>query len=447
MTRGKGKHLGKESREVIEEGIRDGDSARRISAKVGASPSTVTREVKANRTVREPARRPGARLAIRCAHFRACDRVGTACGRCGTRVTRCKDCRTHSCIESCPEFEPAMCPTTESWPYVCPPKCAKRAHCGYPKCEYRAEDAQRASASRASDSRSGIDLTDDELAELDSVVTPLVRQGQSFEAIAASHDGLGVCVRTLYNYQEAGALSCASLELPRKAKVKTKKRRRGEPKGRDRVDRAGRTYDDFRALPIEDQANVCQGDSVVGFAHNSMDILSLMPVARKFQLYLLKGHGDTAEVVACLDAIELAMGSREAFRAVFDPLLLDRGVEFDDWAGIERSALEPGGRRCRVYYCDPMESNQKSECERNHEQLRRILPKRRTDMDALSAEDVATCCSHVNSYPLESLGGRCPFDALGEVLPPEALALLGIVRVPASEVVLRPSLMRHAVVQ
>ena len=42
------------------------------------------------------------------------------------------------------------------------------------------------------------------------------------------------------------------------------------------------------------------------------------------------------------------MGSREAFERVFGVLLVDRGVEFDDWAGMERSCLEVGARRCRV---------------------------------------------------------------------------------------------------
>ena len=114
---------------------------------------------------------------------------------------------------------------------------------------------------------------------------------------------------------------------------------------------------------------------------------------------------------------------------------------------MERSCLEPGGRRCRVFYCDAMDSNQKSECERNHEQLRRILPKGRTDMDLLSAADVAECCSHVNSYPLARLGGLCPLDVLGALVPPSALGALGIRRVPPDEVVLRPWLMRHAVEQ
>ena len=51
---------------------------------------------------------------------------------------------------------------------------------------------------------------------------------------------------------------------------------------------------------------------------------------------------------------------------------------------MERSCLVEGARRDRVFYCDAMQSSQKARAERNHERLRRILPKGRSDFDALS---------------------------------------------------------------
>ena len=49
-------------------------------------------------------------------------------------------------------------------------------------------------------------------------------------------------------------------------------------------------------------------------------------------------------------------------------------------AALERSCLDPAKKRCRVYYCDPQSPGQKGRCERNHEELRRILPKGRTEL-------------------------------------------------------------------
>ena len=80
-------------------------------------------------------------------------------------------------------------------------------------------------------------------------------------------------------------------------------------------------------------------------------------------------------------------------------ILTDRGSEFSDPLAIERSCLEPGKRRCRVFYCDPLAPGQKGACERNHSELRRILPKGRSDFDAPTCADLAVAASHVNSYP------------------------------------------------
>ena len=45
-----GKHLTFENREVVEQGIKDGDSASRIARRLRVAASTVTREAKAHRT-------------------------------------------------------------------------------------------------------------------------------------------------------------------------------------------------------------------------------------------------------------------------------------------------------------------------------------------------------------------------------------------------------------
>jgi IS30 family transposase len=448
MSKNKGRHLTKEDRGAIEAGLYDNDSARRIARCIGVSASTVTREVKANRTLREKKSAHDARLALRCIRYKDCQASGSACEKCSTKLTTCKHCKMRSCIDTCPDFVRTMCPTTQSWPFICPKNCPKKAWCGYPRCSYSAADADSAYRLRLSCTREGINVTPEELKAMDELITPLVRQGQSFEAIWATHaEELPVGVRTAYNYQSTGILSTANIELPRKVRMKKRKDKDKDKATSDRIDRSGRTFADFQALPLTDQARVVQGDSVEGYRENRQDVLSLHFVARAFQLYLPKKHADAAATVACLDVIERMLGSRDAFEAALGIMLLDRGVEFDDWVGMERSCLEPGRARCRVFYCDPMATNQKSQAERNHEQLRRILPKGRSDFDALSAWDVATCCSHVNSYPSAGRGGKCPFELLGDLLSQELLDGLGIVRMAPDEVVLKPSLITHAVVQ
>lgn len=65
----------------------------------------------------------------------------------------------------------------------------------------------------------------------------------------------------------------------------------------------------------------------------------------------------------------------------------------------------------------------------------------------LTCSDVAECCSHVNSYPLPKHGGRCGFELVGDLLEEGALETLGLERVAPDDVVMRPSLMEHAVEQ
>lgn len=128
-------------------------------------------------------------------------------------------------------------------------------------------------------------------------------------------------------------------------------------------------------------------------------------------------------------------------------LLPGRGAGPGGFEGLGRSMLEPGRRRCRVFWRDPQEPNQKPECERSHEQLGRILPKRHADMDAPTDAGAAPACSHASSCPLAGMQDICPFGELGELAPAAALARPGVVRLPPDEVVLKPPLLRHAYVK
>ena len=450
MPESKGKHLDKDDRHVIEDGIRDGLSAREIARRLKVSPTTVTREVLTNRTVRPPKRKDMS-ASKRCAKFHDCQRHKDVCEVClaDRRTLSCRRCRTVKCFDHCDELELRMCKKTQSWPYVCMCYTYDRDGCALPKCRYSATEADAASLARRADPRKGISVSPDELERMVETIGPLVRQGQSLEAIWMVHgDEFPVTSRTFYNYIEAGIVDIVNLELPRKVRYKDRKRKkRGDGTPRDRIDRTGRLYGDFLALPEEERLSAVQVDTVLGYRRNSKRILSIHFPRFIFQLYLLLEGGDPGNVVAALDAMEIALGSVGAFSALFGTMLLDRGSEFDDFDGMERSALEPRKKRCRVYYCDAMSPSQKPNCERNHEELRRILPKKRSDFDLLSAWDVAVACSHVNSYPRKVLGGVCPLSLASQVLPEEFLDTFGIERIEPDGVVLKPILLSHVVRQ
>ena len=90
-----------------------------------------------------------------------------------------------------------------------------------------------------------------------------------------------------------------------------------------------------------------------------------------------------------------------------------------------------------MYYCDVRQSQQKGGCERNHVEVRKILPKGRgVSFDRLTARDCAVLMSHLNSEPRPALGGMCAIDMLLAALGDdgrELLDALGIEKVPFGE--------------
>lgn len=109
--------------------------------------------------------------------------------------------------------------------------------------------------------------------------------------------------------------------------------------------------------------------------------------------------------------------------------------------GIERSCLS-NARRCRVFCCDPQRSGQKGSCEKNHVELRKILLKG-SSFEVFAAFDVASVCAHADNYPRKSLKGKTPYALAVGLVPKRLLDKLGIARLRADEVTLKPSLLSN----
>lgn len=119
---------------------------------------------------------------------------------------------------------------------------------------------------------------------------------------------------------------------------------------------------------------------------------------------------------------------------MFGLVLTDNGAEFSDCDAIERSAPPGPPRRCSVYCCDARGSQQRGGCERNHVEVRKILPRGRgIGFDRLFGCDCAVLMSHLNSEPRPSLGGMRAIDMLVAAYGDDGRALLdapGIEKVP-----------------
>ncbi len=128
----------------------------------------------------------------------------------------------------------------------------------------------------------------------------------------------------------------------------------------------------------------------------------------------------------------------ETFRKFFPVILTDNGSEFKDPLSIERS---PFGSLCtNVFYCDRMAYWQKPHIERNHEFIRQVLPKGKS-FDNLTQKDVTLLANHINSISRDSLDGMCPYDAAKAFMARKLPSVLGLKKIPADMVLMRPSLL------
>ncbi len=179
-------------------------------------------------------------------------------------------------------------------------------------------------------------------------------------------------------------------------------------------------------------------DCVEGAEGDSQALLTLHFVQIRFQAYVLLGRHDRAHVVAAPDWLEGLLGGPEAFRRVFGLILTDRGREFDDIAGIERNG------RCRVFYVGPQRPDQKGACEKNHVELRKVIPKG-TSIDGLGLDAwiLAGVCSNVNSSLRRAIGDASPMALARVALPASLLEGLGLALVPPDEVETRPELVER----
>ena len=106
-------------------------------------------------------------------------------------------------------------------------------------------------------------------------------------------------------------------------------------------------------------------------------------------------------------------------------------------------------QRTRVFYCDPMRSNQKGSLENKHIELRYICPKQ-TDLYELgltNQEKLNLVLSHLNSSPCEKLAGKTPFE-FAQFMFPALVSMFhqfNILQIAKDEVVLKPFLLKRSI--
>jgi IS30 family transposase len=299
---------------------------------------------------------------------------------------------------------------------------------------YSAESAESQASHRSKETRSGIDLTEEEIGQLVDTVRAGFAKGQSVHHIFETYD-LPCSERSFYRYVENQSIPILSIDLAKK--VKYKKRKQKKEKVHDSGFFAGHEYDYYLELPDEDRAITTEVDTVWGIRGDRKCILSLHRIDLHFQIYLLLQSRTKEEVVRAFDWLEISCEGR--FSEFFGLLLLDRGTEFDDISGMERSC-ESNMKRCSVYFTDPQRSDQKGACEKNHVEFRKVVPKG-TSLQNMDAFILAEICSHVNSTIRKGCGNASPIRMAMLCLPQALFDNLGLSPIPPEEVISAPGIL------
>ena len=406
-----------------------------IAAELDKDCSTISREIRKHSVAVDKA--AFGRIKNRCVYRYVCKLYGICKNEpdCTRKCSTCSQCNVN-----CDSFIEEKCKRLALPPYVCN-GCDKLRSCVLMKTFYYADMAEQTYRELLSESRRGYNMTTLELRNIDSQLSPLIKNGQSIHAaFVTKGDSITVSESTVARLIKDSQLSATVMDQQRVVKLKPRKSKPTEKKV-DRRCREGRTYADYLLfLEQHPGLSAVEMDSVIGRVGGKSLLTLIFPTSELMLTFLCECH-----TAACVQAkIDyLYDGLAELFPELFPLILTDNGSEFSNPLAIETDT--DGKQRTRLFYCDTMASWQKPHVERNHEYIRLILPKG-SSFDDLTQEKVGLMMSHINSYPRASLGDRSPFEVFAYMHGQKTLNLLSRLvcqtKIQSEKIVLKPSLLR-----
>ncbi|MBW8117318.1 IS30 family transposase [Streptococcus pseudopneumoniae] len=384
----KHKHLTLSDRNDIQLGLERGETFKAIGQSILKDPTTVSKEVKRNRQVRES----------------TCDNL--------------------------------PCPLLDKAPFVCNGCPKRRQNCGYKKILYLAKQAQKQYEQTLVEAREGTPLNSKTFWDMDKVISDGVKKGQHIYHILKTHN-LDVSSSTVYRHIRKGYLSIAPIDLARA--VKFKERRKSKLPSIPKEAKKGRSYEDFQNYLVLNQLDSwLEMDTVLGRMGGKV-LLTFNLSFCNFIFARLLDNKTALEVTKHLYAIKNTLHQADKdFFQLFPVILTDNGGEF---ARVDDIEMDVRGES-KLFFCDPNRSDQKGRIEKNHTLIRDILPKG-TSFDNLTQEDINLVCSHVNSVKRAALNGKSAYELFAFTYGEEIPKLLGISKIPAEDVCQSSKLLQH----
>ena len=384
----KHKHLTLSDRNDIQLGLERGETFKAIGQLILKDPTTVSKEVKRNKQIRD------------------------------------------STSNNLP------CPLLDKAPFVCNGCPKRRQNCGYQKVFYLAKQAQKQYEQTLVEAREGTPLNSQTFWDIDKVISDGVKKGQHIYHILKTHN-LDVSSSTVYRHIRKEYLSIAPIDLARA--VKFKNRRKNNLPSIPKEAKKGRSYEDFQNYLSLNQLNYwLEMDTVMGRIGGKV-LLTFNLSFCNFIFARLMDNKTALEVTKHLYDIKNTLHRADKdFFQLFPVILTDNGGEF---ARVDDIEMDVRGES-KLFFCDPNRSDQKGRIEKNHTLIRDILPKG-TSFDNLTQEDINLVCSHVNSVKRAALNGKSAYELFAFTYGEEIPKLLGISKIPAEDVCQSSTLLQH----
>ena len=396
-------HLSYEDRKNIEDGLNDNKSINQIAKEICRSHSTILREIDRNKVYFQPKQY-------------------------GTYKNNNYD-------------RDISCERLSKSPYVCN-GCKSRSGCRKERWTYYARNANDSYKEVKSEARKGINLTPEEVYNINITLAPLIKKGQTINHLYINHpDILDFSKPSFYNYVNNGVFEFGPLDFPRIVKYKKRKNSNKRRTRKEREILIGRTHDEFiKYISNNPDLNIVEMDTVEGLKEESNCFLTLFWRKSKFML-IFKLESQTTEEVTRIFEILQQLIPYDDYKRLFQVILTDNGHEFFDVQNIEYMH-STGEYVTKLFFCDPHMSCQKGMLEKNHEFIRYILPKG-SSFKNITQEDCDLFMNNINSLCRDSLNGKSPYESMLFICDEYILKLLNCYYIQPDEVILNDSLLKY----
>lgn len=396
-------HLSYEDRKNIEDGLNENKSINQISKEINRSHSSILREIDRNKKYSEPSTWNNYKI-------------------------------NH------PDLD-LSCERLKHSPYVCN-GCKSRSGCRKVRWTYYAREADNSYKEVKSEARKGINLTPEEVYKINSILTPLIKKGQTINHLYINHpDILDFSKPSFYNYVNNGVFEFSPLDFPRIVKYKKRKNSKNRRTRKEREILINRKYEDFQKfINNHPDFNIVEMDTVEGLKDENDCFLTLLWRKSKFML-IFKLENQTTEEVSRIFNILQTLIPYDDYKRLFEVILTDNGHEFFDVLNIE-CMHSTGEQVTKLFFCDPHMSCQKGMIEKNHEFIRYILPKG-SSFKNITQEDCDLFMNNINSLCRDSLNGKSPYEAMLFLCDEYVLKSLNCYYIKPDEVILNDSLLKY----